>query len=112
MTINLQRGQFLRVVDGAGSTVTAHGGAVWITEENSARDVVLGEGRSMRLRLDFSIVTKGQAMKRLLLAFSLAATTLAGCAQFVDSAGPAGATSVEEQSPYPTRFRNDNRHPA
>jgi len=51
-------------------------------------------------------------MKRLLLAFSLAATSLAGCAQFVDSAGPAGATSVEEQSPYPTRFRNDNRHPA
>ncbi|HEX6415230.1 MAG TPA: hypothetical protein VFZ94_19465 [Burkholderiales bacterium] len=51
-------------------------------------------------------------MKRLLLAFSLAATTLAGCAQFVDSAGPAGATSVEGQSPYPTRFRNDNRHPA
>lgn len=50
MTINLQRGQFLRVVDGAGSTLTAHGGAVWITEENSARDVVLGEGRSMRLR--------------------------------------------------------------
>lgn len=50
MTINLQRGQFLRVVDGAGSTVTAHGGAVWITEENSARDVVLREGRSMRLR--------------------------------------------------------------
>ena len=88
MTINLQRGQFLRVVDGAGSTVTA------------------------QRRLGFSIVTKAQAMKRLLLAFSLAATTLAGCAQFVDSAGPAGATSVEEQSPYPTRFRNDNRHPA
>jgi hypothetical protein len=50
MTINLQRGQFLRVVDGAGSTVTAHGGSVWITEENSARDVVLRAGRSMLLR--------------------------------------------------------------
>jgi hypothetical protein len=50
MTINLQRGQFLRVVDGAGSTVTAHGGAVWITEENSVRDVVLRAGRSMLLR--------------------------------------------------------------
>ncbi len=50
MKINLQRGQFLRVVDGAGSTVTAHGGAVWITEENSARDVVLREGRSVVLR--------------------------------------------------------------
>ena len=86
MKINLQRGQFLRVVDGAGSTVTAHGGAVWITKENSARDVALGAGR----------------VRRLLVAFSLAATTLAGCAQF----------AVEEQSPYPTRFRNDNRHPA
>ena len=41
-------------------------------------------------------------MKQLLLAFSLAAATLAGCAQF----------AAEEQSPYPTRFRNDNRHPA
>jgi nitrous oxide reductase accessory protein NosL len=51
-------------------------------------------------------------MKRLLLAFLLAASTLAGCAQFADSAAPAGATGVEEQSPYPTRFRNDNRHPA
>jgi hypothetical protein len=50
MKINLQRGQFLRVVDGAGSTVTAHGGAVWITEENSPRDVVLREGRSVVLR--------------------------------------------------------------
>ena len=50
MKINLQRGQFLRVVDGAGSTVTAHGGSVWITEENSVRDVVLREGRSMTLR--------------------------------------------------------------
>jgi hypothetical protein len=50
MTINLQRGQFLRVVDGAGSTVTAQGGSVWITEENSARDVVLSAGRSMLLR--------------------------------------------------------------
>ena len=50
MKINLQRGQFLRVVDGAGSTVTAHGGSVWITEENSVRDVVLREGRSMVLR--------------------------------------------------------------
>jgi hypothetical protein len=50
MKINLQRGQFLRVVDGAGSTVTAQGGSVWITEENSARDVVLGAGQSMFLR--------------------------------------------------------------
>jgi hypothetical protein len=50
MTVNLQRGQFLRVVDGAGSTVSAHGGTVWITEENSVRDVVLRQGGSMVLR--------------------------------------------------------------
>ena len=50
MTIKLQRGQLLRVVDGAGSTVTAHGGSVWITEENSVRDVVLRQGGSMVLR--------------------------------------------------------------
>lgn len=51
-------------------------------------------------------------MKPLLLAFSLAAATLAGCAQLADSGAPAGATGVEETSPYPTRYKNDNRHPA
>lgn len=35
MTIDLRRGRFLRVVDGAGSTLTAHGGEVWITEQDS-----------------------------------------------------------------------------
>ena len=46
MTIDLQRGRFLRVMDGAGSTLTAHGGEVWITEQDSARDVVLGPARA------------------------------------------------------------------
>jgi hypothetical protein len=50
MTIDLQRGRFLRVLDGAGSTVTAHAGAVWITEQDSPRDVVLRAGQSMKLR--------------------------------------------------------------
>ena len=50
MTIDLQRGRFLRLVDGAGSTVTAHAGLVWITEESSPRDVILREGQSMLLR--------------------------------------------------------------
>ena len=58
MTINLQRGQFLRVVDGAGSTVTAHGGAVWITEENSARDVVLVKGAIHELSLDGVVIAE------------------------------------------------------
>ena len=49
MTIELQRGSFLRVTDGAGSTVTAHGGELWITEQDSLRDVVLRPGQSFRL---------------------------------------------------------------
>ena len=48
MTIDLQRGRFLRVVDGAGSTLTAHAGSVWVTEEDSPRDVVLRAGQSHR----------------------------------------------------------------
>jgi len=49
MTIGLQRGRFLRVVDGAGSTLTAHGGEVWITEQDSTRDVLLRAGQSFTL---------------------------------------------------------------
>jgi hypothetical protein len=50
MKIALQRGQFLRVVNGAGSTLTAHGGSVWITEQDNPRDVVLRAGHNMTLR--------------------------------------------------------------
>lgn len=50
MKIALQRGQFLRVVDGAGSAVTAHAGEVWVTEEDSARDFVLRPGQNLILR--------------------------------------------------------------
>ena len=50
MTIDLQRGRFLRVMDGAGSTLTAHTGSVWITEEDGMRDVVLRAGQSLRLQ--------------------------------------------------------------
>jgi hypothetical protein len=50
MRIDLQRGRFLRLVDGAGSTLTAHAGSVWVTEEDSRRDVVLRAGQSLRLR--------------------------------------------------------------
>ena len=50
MTIDLQRGRFLRVMDGAGSTLTAHSGEVWITEQDSPRDVVLRRGQTFRLR--------------------------------------------------------------
>ena len=49
MTIELQRGKFLRVLDGAGSTLTARQGEVWITEQDSVRDVVLRRGQSFTL---------------------------------------------------------------
>jgi len=47
--LQLQRGQTLRVVDGAGSTVCAADGALWITEENRPRDIVLEPGGCYRL---------------------------------------------------------------
>ena len=47
--LQLQRGQTLKVVDGAGSTVCAGNAAVWITEENRPRDIVLEPGGCYRL---------------------------------------------------------------
>lgn len=42
--LRLARGQTLRVLDGAGSTVCCHAGNLWLTEENRPRDIVLGPG--------------------------------------------------------------------
>ena len=57
MTLELKRGtvrlgpnQTLKVVDAAGSTVSAVEGSVWITEENQPNDIVLTPGNSYRLR--------------------------------------------------------------
>jgi hypothetical protein len=57
MRIELEHGavqlgpeQTLRLRDGAGATVCAVEGTVWITEENQARDVVLAPGECYRLR--------------------------------------------------------------
>jgi hypothetical protein len=47
--LQMSRGQTLKVVDGAGSTVCATHAAVWITEENRPRDIVLEPGRCYRL---------------------------------------------------------------
>ncbi|MGH2668811.1 MAG: DUF2917 domain-containing protein [Burkholderiales bacterium] len=47
--LRLARGQTLKVRDGAGSTLCAREGTVWITEENSPRDVVLKPGNCFRL---------------------------------------------------------------
>jgi hypothetical protein len=48
--VKLSPNQTLRVVDGAGSTVCAVEGAVWITEENDPRDIVLEAGSCYRLK--------------------------------------------------------------
>ena len=48
--VQLGPDQTLRVVDGEGTTVCAVEGAVWITEENQPRDIVLQPGSCYRLR--------------------------------------------------------------
>jgi hypothetical protein len=47
-TLKLQRGQLLRTW--RGNTITAHTGTVWITEQDSRRDVVLSPGQRFTLR--------------------------------------------------------------
>jgi len=49
-TVRLGPNQTLKVVDAAGSTVSAVEGSVWITEENQPNDIVLTPGNSYRLR--------------------------------------------------------------
>ena len=48
--VRLSPNQTLKVVDGAGSTVCALEGALWITEENQPQDIVLEAGHCYRLR--------------------------------------------------------------
>jgi hypothetical protein len=57
MTLELKKGavklgpnQTLKVLDGAGSTVCAVEGSVWITEENDPKDIVLERGGCYRLK--------------------------------------------------------------
>ena len=45
----LERGRILEIRDAAGTTVTASDGVLWITEEDSRRDVLLRTGQSFRL---------------------------------------------------------------
>ncbi|HTQ78002.1 MAG TPA: DUF2917 domain-containing protein [Burkholderiales bacterium] len=47
--VRLGRGQTLRVHGGAGSTLCAQAGTLWITEENGRDDVVLRAGQCFRL---------------------------------------------------------------
>ena len=48
--VKLGPNQTLRVVDGEGTTVCAVEGAVWITEENQPKDIVLQPGGCYQLR--------------------------------------------------------------
>ena len=48
--VQLGPNQTLRVVDGEGTTVCAVTGAVWITEENQPKDIVLQPGGCYQLR--------------------------------------------------------------
>lgn len=48
--LRLERGQVIKVQDGVGSTVCALQGAVWITEDNQPKDIVLEEGQCYQLR--------------------------------------------------------------
>ena len=48
--VKLGPNQTLKVLDGAGSTVCAVEGSVWITEENQPRDIVLERGGCYLLR--------------------------------------------------------------
>ena len=48
--LRLAHGQILKVLNGAGATILARDGTVWITEEGQERDIVLDAGSCYRLR--------------------------------------------------------------
>jgi len=50
--VRLSPNQTMRVRDGAGRTVCAVEGSVWITEENDPQDIVLEAGECYRLKRD------------------------------------------------------------
>jgi hypothetical protein len=47
--LQLTRGQTLKLRDSVGSTICARRGSVWVTEENSRKDVVLENGACFRI---------------------------------------------------------------
>ena len=55
-TLQLARGQLLRLEEAAGRVVRSHGGAVWVTEDGQWRDVVLRDGESYRLAGDALVI--------------------------------------------------------
>ena len=66
--LRLARGQTLKLRDGAGSTVCASEGTVWITEENSRKDVVLQPGQCYRLERAGMTIVQAFADASLLVA--------------------------------------------
>ena len=47
--LRIARGQTVKLRDSIGSTICAREGTVWITEENSRKDVVLEPGACFRI---------------------------------------------------------------
>lgn len=47
--LRLARGQTVKLRDAVGSTICAREGTVWVTEENSRRDIVLEPGACFRI---------------------------------------------------------------
>jgi len=47
--LQLGRGQTLKVQDAIGSTICARSGTLWVTEENSRKDIVLENGACHRI---------------------------------------------------------------
>ena len=47
--LQLSRGQTLKLRDSAGATLCALQGSLWVTEENSRKDVVLENGACYRI---------------------------------------------------------------
>jgi hypothetical protein len=60
-TITLARGDYARIEDGRGATVTVAYGSVWLTQANDTDDVCLGAGETFRIGRDG--VTLASALK-------------------------------------------------
>ena len=50
--LDMPRGSLLRIDDGAGAMIHVREGEIWVTEEGSRKDHVLGAGQSFRLQRD------------------------------------------------------------
>ena len=65
--VSLPRGSVLRVRDGPGTVVHVRWGLVWITEEHSRRDIVLGRGEAHRIGADGLTVVHADREARVVL---------------------------------------------